>query len=43
MPLFSAPAQEEGQREPVMMTIGEAVGSGMVGNETLGYFLARTY
>ena len=26
-----------------MMTIGEAVGQGLVANETLGYFLARTH
>lgn len=25
------------------MTIGEAVASGLVGNETIGYFVARTY
>jgi len=32
LPLFSSIAQEAGEREPVMMRIGEAVGSGLVSN-----------
>lgn len=43
LPLWSAPAQENNEREPVMIKIGEAVSSGMVGNETVGYFVARTF
>jgi len=43
MPLWSATSQEAGQREATMMTIGEAVGQRIVGNQTLGYFLARTF
>lgn len=33
--------QEAGSNEVVEQTVGEAVASGMVDNETLGYFLAR--
>ena len=43
MPLWSAVAQEAGQRDATIMTIGEAVSQGIVGNETVGYFLARTF
>jgi len=32
-----------GTGKPLVMAIGEAVSSGIVNNETLGYFLARTY
>ena len=35
--------QESGSNELIEKTIGEAVGSGMVDNETLGYFIARIY
>lgn len=35
--------QEKGSNELVVKTIGEAVESGMVDNETLGYFIARIY
>ncbi|EGW35357.1 uncharacterized protein SPAPADRAFT_58584 [Spathaspora passalidarum NRRL Y-27907] len=35
--------QEQGSTEIVEQTIGEAVASGMVDNETLGYFIARIY
>ncbi|KAM9889078.1 hypothetical protein OXX69_012935, partial [Metschnikowia pulcherrima] len=35
--------QEAGSNELVEQTVGEAVASGMVDNETLGYFLARIY
>ena len=31
-----------GTGRPLVMTIGEAVGKGIVNNETLGYFMART-
>lgn len=30
-------------KDPVQMSIGEAVRSGLVNNETLGYFIVRTY
>ncbi|KAL7663149.1 glycine--tRNA ligase [[Candida] zeylanoides] len=35
--------QQSGSTEVVEKTVGEAVASGMVDNETLGYFLARIY
>ncbi|KAK6454063.1 uncharacterized protein RJT20DRAFT_131573 [Scheffersomyces xylosifermentans] len=35
--------QESGSTVVIEKTIGEAVSSGMVDNETLGYFLARVY
>jgi glycyl-tRNA synthetase len=35
--------QQAGSTAPVEKTIGEAVASGMVDNETLGYFIARIY
>ncbi|CUM66680.1 uncharacterized protein PRCAT00004356001 [Priceomyces carsonii] len=35
--------QESGSNELVEMTVGEAVRTGMVDNETLGYFIARIY
>ncbi|CDR39615.1 CYFA0S03e05336g1_1 [Cyberlindnera fabianii] len=35
--------QQAGSTEPVEKTVGEAVASGMVDNETLGYFIARIY
>ena len=35
--------QEAGSNELVEKTIGEAVSSGMVDNQTLGYFIARIY
>lgn len=35
--------QEAGSTVPIVKSIGEAVKSGMVDNETLGYFLARIY
>lgn len=40
--LFSNDAQL-GSGRTQQMTIGEAVASGLVANETLGYFMARTY
>ena len=42
--LLSRRLQESGKPPlPVRMTIGEAVKSGMVENETLGYFMARVH
>ncbi|AMD18784.1 HBL118Cp [Eremothecium sinecaudum] len=35
--------QESGSTVPIETTIGDAVASGMVDNETLGYFIARIY
>ncbi|CCF57905.1 hypothetical protein KAFR_0D02580 [Kazachstania africana CBS 2517] len=35
--------QEAGSTEPIVKTIGDAVASKMVDNETLGYFIARIY
>ncbi|CAI7488403.1 CGH_1_collapsed_G0056770.mRNA.1.CDS.1 [Saccharomyces cerevisiae] len=44
IPLLSRRLQESGEVQlPVKMTIGEAVNSGMVENETLGYFMARVH
>ena len=43
LPLWSAAQQDAGDRTVTQMTIGEAVGSGLVGNETIGYFVARTF
>jgi glycyl-tRNA synthetase len=40
--LFPADAQL-GSGKTVSISIGEAVSSGMVNNETLGYFMARTH
>jgi len=40
--LFSSPLQLSGQSH-IEMTIGEAVSSGTVDNETLGYFIVRTF
>jgi len=40
--LFHSDAQLAA-KDPVKMTIGEAVRSGLVNNETLGYFIVRTY
>eukprot|EP00930_Biecheleria_cincta_P097809 TRINITY_DN8949_c0_g1_i1.p1 TRINITY_DN8949_c0_g1~~TRINITY_DN8949_c0_g1_i1.p1 ORF type:complete len:630 (+),score=150.63 TRINITY_DN8949_c0_g1_i1:68-1957(+) len=40
--LFSSKQQLEGGSH-TKLTIGEAVSSGMVNNETLGYFITRTY
>lgn len=41
MCLFSADAQMSG-RAPEQITIGEAVAKGLVNNQTLGYYMART-
>ena len=43
LPLWSAQAQDNAERDPVMMRMGDAVANGIVGNETVGYFVARTF
>mmetsp|Transcript_71485 Transcript_71485/g.115343 ORF Transcript_71485/g.115343 Transcript_71485/m.115343 type:complete len:686 (+) Transcript_71485:119-2176(+) len=40
--LFHSPAQLAAQA-PVRMKVGDAVSSGLINNETLGYFIVRTY
>ncbi|KNC85111.1 glycyl-tRNA synthetase [Sphaeroforma arctica JP610] len=40
MNLYAA-ADQEHARKPTVTTIGEAVASGMVANETIGYYMAR--
>lgn len=40
--LFPQAEQGDG-KPPVMMSIGDAVSKGIVNNETLGYFIVRTY
>jgi|TARA_B100000524_G_scaffold16058_2_gene8593 glycyl-tRNA synthetase len=40
--LFASP-QQLAAEPPVMLTLGEAVAGGTVANETLGYFIGRTY
>ena len=41
--LFRSHVQFAGSTKAKKMAIGEAVASGMVANETLGYFIARIY
>jgi len=41
LPLLSRTVQQEGGSTPTFITIGEAVDSKLVDNETLGYFIAR--
>jgi len=43
LPLWSAAAQDANERNPTSMKIGDAVANGIVGNQTVGYFVARTY
>ncbi|CCH60030.1 hypothetical protein TBLA_0C02180 [Henningerozyma blattae CBS 6284] len=43
LPFLPREVQESGSTTPIVTTIGEAVSSGMVDNETLGYFIARIY
>jgi glycyl-tRNA synthetase len=44
LPLFSAADQEAGKRvASCETTMGEAIAQGIIGNETMGYFLARSY
>lgn len=41
LPLLSRSTQQEGGSTPTFITIGEAVDTKLVDNETLGYFIAR--
>ena len=41
--IFAKNVQESGSTELIEESIGKAVSSGMVDNETLGYFIARIY
>jgi glycyl-tRNA synthetase len=43
LPLLSAKAQVEKQDSPVLTVLSEAVGTGLICNETMAYFLYRTY
>jgi len=43
LPLWTAKAQDDGVKDPVKMAIGVAVADGVVSNETLGYFITKTY
>lgn len=44
LPLFSAPDQEDGKRVATLeLTMGEALEKKIVGNETMGYFLVRSF
>lgn len=40
--LLAKDIQVQGRTDTVQMTVGDAVGQGIVDNETLGYFLGRT-
>jgi len=35
--------QQLGSKKLIIMSLGEAVGRGIIGNQTLGYFMARTF
>lgn len=43
LPLLARDAQKEGGSTPVEISIGEAVETKLVDNETLGYFMVRIY
>ncbi|KAN0065243.1 Glycine--tRNA ligase 1, mitochondrial [Thecaphora frezii] len=43
LPLLPKDVQESGKTDISVKTIGEAVATGMVDNQTLGYFLGRIY
>jgi glycyl-tRNA synthetase len=43
LPLLTAPNQEAAGDMIYDMTMGDAVSSGTIANETIGYFMARTY
>lgn len=43
IPLLPKDVQESGKTDITIQSIGEAVSSGMVDNQTLGYFLGRIY
>lgn len=42
LPFLPRSVQQQGESAPMVVSVGEAVATGMVNNETLGYFLART-
>lgn len=42
-PLLFARAQQAAVEKPVAMKLGDAVRDGIIANETLGYFIGRTY
>lgn len=41
--LYSRELQADGLEQTMKMSVGEAVSKGIINNETLGYFLARTH
>ena len=41
--LYSRDLQADGKENTVYLAVGEAVASGVIDNETLGYYLARTH
>ncbi|GMH43893.1 hypothetical protein BSKO_11827 [Bryopsis sp. KO-2023] len=41
--LFSQALQNSAEKQPQPMAFGEAVSKGVIANETLGYFMGRTY
>jgi glycyl-tRNA synthetase len=43
LPLLTAPNQEGDGTIVRDLTMGDAVAQGTVGNETIGYFMARTF
>jgi len=43
LPLFTACNQEDNLGLIRDLSMGDAVSSGVVGNETLGYFMVRSY
>lgn len=43
LPLLTAPNQEANGDMIYDMSMGEAVSSGTIANETIAYFMARTY
>jgi glycyl-tRNA synthetase len=44
IPLFSAPDQEAGKRiGSLELTVGEALAQNIIKNETMAYFLCRTF
>lgn len=43
LPLLSSERQLQGEETPITTNLGEAVQSGLICNETMGYFLIRTF
>ncbi len=43
IPLWSAASQEQNGPTEKNITMEEAIGTKVIGNETLAYFMARTY